>query len=243
MQLEFILGCQVRFRECDLPSDALKDDVLMAQATNAVIIPVCRGVTTRVHRWSVSRTLGCTLICSGWSCGDRKWFLGEGPTCVADFSLHCFLVQFLMLCLTNHTALTGVLHKMLIFTELINTAHRSVVYCCGHCTNIYTVHPVLYNTSSTFQSTCRATRWPHSVRFSVQLLARFTLLSHACYMLSPAHVVLHPIILMLFEEQHRRESPRHARLAVFCLRYKQSQIVYSPFTYLAKDSSLPIKQD
>jgi hypothetical protein len=89
----------------------------------------------------MSRTLGCTLIRSGWSCGDRKWLLGERPTCVADFTLYYFLLQFLILCLTNHTTLTGVLHKMLIFTELINTAHRSVVYCCGHCTNINTVHP------------------------------------------------------------------------------------------------------
>jgi hypothetical protein len=33
------------------------------------------------------------------------------------------------------------------------------------------------------------------------------------------------MILMLFEEQHRRESPHNARLSVFCLRYKQSQIL------------------
>jgi hypothetical protein len=33
------------------------------------------------------------------------------------------------------------------------------------------------------------------------------------------------MILMLFEEQHRRESPNNARLSVFCLRYKQSQII------------------
>jgi hypothetical protein len=108
------------------------------------IIPVCRGVTTRVHRWSMSRTLGCTLICSGWSCGDRKWLLAEGPTCVAcrlHFTLLYFLLQFLILCPTNRTTLTGVLHKMLIFTELINTAHRFVVCYCGHCTHINTVHP------------------------------------------------------------------------------------------------------
>jgi hypothetical protein len=33
------------------------------------------------------------------------------------------------------------------------------------------------------------------------------------------------MILILFEEQHRRESPHHARLSVLCLRYKQSQIL------------------
>jgi len=67
--------------------------------------------------------------------------LGEGPTCVVDFTLHYFLLQFLILCLTNRTTLTGVLHKMLIFTELINTAHRFVVYYCGHYTHINTVQP------------------------------------------------------------------------------------------------------
>jgi len=183
------------------------------------IIPVHRSIATRVHRWSMSRTLGSTLIRSGWSCGDRKWLLEEGLTFVAHFTLHHFLLQFLTLCLTNHTTLTGVLYKKLIFTELINTAHRSVVYCCGHCTHINTVHPVLFpwgkaehNTSSTLQSTCGATRWPQSVGFSVQLLARVTLPSHAFYVLSPAHIMLHPMILMLFEEQHRRESPHNARL-------------------------------
>jgi len=81
----------------------------------------------RVHRWSVSRTLGSTLIRSGWSCGDRKWLVGERPICVAYFTLHYFRLQFLTLCLTNPTIFTGVFHKMLIFTDLINTAHRSGV--------------------------------------------------------------------------------------------------------------------
>jgi len=81
------------------------------------------------------------------------------------------------------------------------------------------------NTSSTLQSTCGATRWPQSVGVSVQILARVTLPSHACYMLSPAHIMLHRMILMLFEEQHRRESPHNARLSVFCLRHKQSPIL------------------
>lgn len=67
--------------------------------------------------------------------------MGEGRTSVAEFTVHYFLLQFLILCLANRTALTGVLHKMLILTELVYTANRSVMYCCGHCTHINTVHP------------------------------------------------------------------------------------------------------
>lgn len=57
-------------------------------------------------------------------------------------------------------------------------------------------------------------------------------------MLSPAHVMLYPMILLLFEEQYRRESPHHARLSVFALG--TNSLRYSPFMYLSKDSSLPI---